>query len=114
MRVPTLTHDVSELEAELCNAFIDATRLQILYALSEQPHNVTQLTNELGIPQSRTSRHLKILRDHGLVRTTRQGVTITYELCDGRLIDALNILRDVLRDQLSHKANLVSILQESA
>jgi DNA-binding transcriptional ArsR family regulator len=102
------THEISLLEAHLCNAFVDPTRILILYALSVQPHNVKELTVELGIPQSKTSRHLKILRDHGLVRTTRMGVSITYELSDERLIEALNILRTVLRDQLASKASLIS------
>ena len=108
MQFQTLTHEVSELEADLCYAFVDPTRILILYALSEQPHNVTELTTELGIPQSKASRHLKILRDHGLVRTTRQGVSITYELADERLIEVLDLLRAVLRDQITHKANVVS------
>lgn len=104
-------HELSELEAKLCCAFADSTRILILYALNGQPHNVTELTAELGIPQPTTSRHLKVLRDHGLVRTTRQGVTITYELADCRLIEALNLLRAVLHDQLACKANMVSEMQ---
>ena len=108
MNSQPLTTKISELEADLCFAFVDPTRILILYALNDQPHNVTELTSELGIPQPTTSRHLKVLRDHGLVRTSRQGVSITYELADERLIDALNILRDVLRDQIAHKANMVS------
>jgi DNA-binding transcriptional ArsR family regulator len=108
MQFQPLTHEVSELEANLCYAFVDPTRILILYALSKKPHNVTELTAELGIPQSKTSRHLKILRDHGLVCTTRQGVSITYELADERLIDALNLLHEVLRDQITYKANMVA------
>jgi ArsR family transcriptional regulator len=112
MSFQPLTHEVSELEANLCYAFVDPTRILILYALEEQPHNVTELTTELGIPQSKTSRHLKVLRDHGLVRTSRHGVSITYELADCRLIEALNLLRAVLRDQIVYKANMVSEMQE--
>jgi ArsR family transcriptional regulator len=112
MQTQPLTHEVSELEANLCYAFVDPTRILILYALNEQPHNVTELTTELGIPQAKTSRHLKVLRDHGLVRTSRHGVSITYELADCRLIEALNLLRAVLRDQISHKADMVSEMQE--
>ena len=110
MSFQPLTHEISELEANLCSAFVDPIRILILYALKEQPHNVTELTNTLGVPQPTTSRHLKVLRDHGLVRTTRHGVSIRYELADGRLIDALDILRTVLHDQLSSKANLVSAM----
>lgn len=112
MLIPTHTQEVSQLEANLFNAFVDPTRILILYALRDHPHNVTEITTELGIPQSKTSRHLKVLRDHGLVRTTRHGVSIIYELADCRLIEALNILRAVLRDQISSKANLVSKLSE--
>jgi ArsR family transcriptional regulator len=103
----SLTQEVSQLEANLCSAFSDPTRILILYALNEQPHNVTELVNELGANQSTISRHLKVLRDHGLVQTTRQGVSITYTLADDRLIKALDILRSVLHDNLTSKANLM-------
>jgi ArsR family transcriptional regulator len=103
----SLTQEVSQLEANLCSAFSDPTRILILYALNEQPQNVTELVNQLGANQSTISRHLKVLRDHGLVQTTRQGVSITYALADTRLINALDILRAVLHDNLTSKANLM-------
>jgi ArsR family transcriptional regulator len=103
----SLTQEVSQLEANLCSAFSDPTRILILYALNEQPRNVTELVNELGANQSTISRHLKVLRDHGLVQTTRQGASITYTLADARLIHALDILRSVLHDNLTSKANLM-------
>ena len=110
MLTQNLKQEISQLEANLCSAFADPTRILILYALSERSHNVTELTNELGTTQSTTSRHLKILRERGLVRTMRQGTTITYELADNRLIDALDILRAVLRDTITAKADLVAEL----
>jgi DNA-binding transcriptional ArsR family regulator len=110
MFLQTPTQEVSQLEASLCYAFVDSTRILILYALNERPHNVTELTHKLDAPQSKISRHLKVLRDLGLVRTTRQGVTITYELADCRLIEALDILRGVLRDGISLKASLIAEL----
>ncbi|MDO9301494.1 MAG: metalloregulator ArsR/SmtB family transcription factor [Anaerolineales bacterium] len=107
MLFQSLTQEVSQLEANLCSAFADPTRILILYALNEQPQNVTELVNQLGANQSTVSRHLKVLRDHGLVQTTRQGVSITYTLADHRLINALDILRAVLHDNLTSKANLM-------
>jgi DNA-binding transcriptional ArsR family regulator len=110
MLTQNLKQEISQLEANLCSAFADPTRILILYALNEHPHNVTELTNELGTTQSTTSRHLKILRERGLVHTNRQGTTITYELADERLIEALDILRAVLRDTITAKADLVAEL----
>lgn len=108
MLFSTSTHEISRLEANLCYAFVDPTRILILYALNERPHNVTELTRLLDTTQPKVSRHLRVLRDLGLVRTTRQGVTITYELSDCRLIEVLDILRNVLRDSIEVKANLIA------
>jgi DNA-binding transcriptional ArsR family regulator len=102
-----LAQEVSQLEADLCFALADPTRILILYALDEQARNVTELTIELGATQPTTSRHLKILRDRGLVNTLRLGTTITYQLSDKRLIQALDLLRSVLRDRINHNANLM-------
>ena len=108
MLFQTPTLEVSQLEANLCSAFADPTRILILYALNKHPHNVTELTKQLGASQSKTSRHLKVLRDLGLVHTARKGTTITYELADCRLIEALNILRGVLYDGIISKASLLA------
>ena len=105
---PTLTQEVSQMEAELCSAFSDPTRILILYALDEQPRTVTELTVELNLAQPTTSRHLKVLRDRGLVVAERQGTSMLYKLADRRLIDALDILRTVLRDRIMHRANLIT------
>ena len=106
MLIPSTTYEAYQLEANLCYGFVDPTRILILYALNDHPHNVTELTQHLQINQPKVSRHLKILRDLGMVRTTRQGTTVTYELADCRLIKALDILRGVLRNNVTNKASL--------
>lgn len=95
------------MEADLCSAFVDPTRILILYALDEKPRNVGELAQELGISQSATSRHLKVLRDRGLVFTKRHGNSIEYRLADQRLIEALDLLRSVLRDRIARRASLM-------
>ena len=103
----TLRQEIMALEADFCAALSDPTRIFILYVLSERPLNVTELTNELGIPQPTTSRHLKVLRERGLVNTERQGTVIIYHLADSRIIQALDLLRSALRDRLTQQASLV-------
>jgi ArsR family transcriptional regulator len=111
MITPTLAQEVSQLEAELCFALADPTRILILYALEDGPRNVTDLGNTLGITQPTASRHLKILRDRGLVRPERNGVIINYHLHDRRILQALDLLRSVLRDRLMKRANLMEEIQ---
>ena len=105
-----LKEEVLQLEADFCAALSDPTRILILYALNERSLNVTELTNELGIPQPTTSRHLKVLRERGLVLTERQGTVITYRLADQRVIQAMDLLRSAMRDRLTQRANIVNEL----
>ncbi|MFZ5880806.1 MAG: ArsR/SmtB family transcription factor [Chloroflexota bacterium] len=107
MLTQNMTPEFSKLEADLCYAFVDETRIRILYALNECPRNVTELTRQLDSHQPKISRHLKVLRNLGLVVTRRQGVNVNYELADARLIDVLDILRDVLRDHITGKAVMI-------
>jgi DNA-binding transcriptional ArsR family regulator len=113
MDTSNLTQEIAELHANLCSALADPTRLLLLYMLGEQPSNVSELTQKLAIPQPSISRHLRVLRDGGLVRASRQGMNVLYELTDHRIIEALDLLRAVLRDLIQHSANLMDELSPS-
>ncbi|MCQ3937142.1 MAG: transcriptional regulator [Chloroflexi bacterium] len=109
-----LQQEITQLEANFCAALSDPNRLLILYALNDGPRNVTELASELGLNQPTTSRHLKVLRERGLVYTVRSGTTITYHLSDIRLIQALDLLRSAMRERLSRQANLINeVTQEN-
>jgi DNA-binding transcriptional ArsR family regulator len=107
MENTTLAHEVNQLHAELCAALAEPRRIVLLYALAEQSRHVNDLATELGMTQSAASRHLKLLRERGLVRAIRRGANVEYRLADPRLIQALDLLRAVLRDRLSHTASLI-------
>jgi DNA-binding transcriptional ArsR family regulator len=68
----------------------------------------------LGISQPAASRHLKILRERGMVHAIRQGAYMEYHIADQRLVDALDLLRDVLRDRLARRASLAEADQSPA
>ncbi len=106
----TLVQEITQLHADFCSALANSTRLILLYALAEAPRNVTELTQELGQPQPTISRHLKNLRDRGLVVATRQGMMVQYSLADHRVIDALDILRSIMRDSIQKRASLVDVV----
>lgn len=107
MNIQQLTQEVTQLHANLCSALADPHRILLLYALVEKPLNVNELTTILSINQPATSRHLKVLRERGLVNATRVGQHVEYSLNDRRIIEALDLLREVLRSQLSYRASLM-------
>jgi ArsR family transcriptional regulator len=107
MKKTNIAEEVTQLHADICSALADPRRILILYAINDRSTNVTDLANMIGISQPAASRHLKILRDRGLVQATRQGTSVEYSITDQRLIDALDTLLAVLRDRLTYRASLV-------
>jgi DNA-binding transcriptional ArsR family regulator len=99
-----LEQEVNLLHERVCSGFADPKRVLILYALAEGPLCVNDLAQLLDIPQPTASRHLRILRDRGLVNNERQGTSVYYALADRRLVEALDLLRGVLSSQLAAEA----------
>jgi len=66
--------------ARVFNALADETRLKIIKLLGEGEKSVDELVQALGIAQSTTSHHLRVLREAGLVRGVKRGRNIYYSL----------------------------------
>ncbi|MCX4666108.1 metalloregulator ArsR/SmtB family transcription factor [Streptomyces sp. NBC_01381] len=58
----------------------EPSRRKILDLLLERPHLVGEITERLGISQPGTSKHLRVLRDAGLVRVRQDAQRRWYEL----------------------------------
>lgn len=104
MDIKALEKEVALLHERVCSAMSDTTRIMILYLLSEGSMYVNDIAEALAQPQSTVSRHLKILRERGLVATERQGTAILYSLPDRRIIEALDLMRYILNDQVMAEA----------
>jgi DNA-binding transcriptional ArsR family regulator len=108
----TLTEEINLLHAQMCQGLADPTRILILYLLDGSPRYVTELGEILGVSQPTVSRHLKVLRDRGLVTATRDGNTVNYALRDRRVIQALDLLRAVMGDLLVEQAELAGAIPQ--
>ena len=80
----------------------------ILYALAPRPRYVVELAEELGYPQPTVSRHLNELYKGGLVTKDRQGNAVYYALRDPRILDALNLMRTIVRDRAEEIARVTT------
>ena len=113
METRKLEQEIILLHERICSALGDSTRILILYLLSQKDLFVNELSDELNVPQSTVSRHLKILRDRNLVSTNRQGTAILYSLADKRIIRSLDLMREILAEQIHSEAAITSATQES-
>lgn len=110
MKNNSLALEINELHAEICSALADPRRILMFYVLAENPATVSELAEEVGISQPAASRHLKLMRQRGLVKPVRKGHSVEYQLKDVRLIQALDLLRAVLRDHLKDRAELAHVI----
>jgi ArsR family transcriptional regulator len=101
-----LKEEVMRLHAQVCAALADPNRILLLYSIAEQPRSVGDLVKALGISQPAVSRHLQNLRERRMVTATREGQNVFYSLADQRIIQALDLLRAVLADNLFYQGSL--------
>ena len=105
-----LTRELELLHERVCPALGDPTRMRLLYALADKPCNVTELVRALALPQSTISRHLSVLRSRHLVLTERRGTAVIYSLKSKRLLEVLDMLREILREQIQDENQLAADL----
>ena len=96
--------EVQLLHNYVCQAVNDPKRIQILYALRDQPMHVTALAELLEMPQSTVSRHLSLLRQRLLVIAERDGPAVFAPHTDARVEDVRDQVRGVLREGLESQA----------
>jgi Predicted transcriptional regulators len=65
----------------------EPVRRRILDLLREHPRTVGELTAELGLSQPGTSKHLRVLREAGLVRVRSEAQRRWYELDPAPLVE---------------------------
>jgi len=103
----SLAQEINQLHARICSAISEPNRILLIYAVAEKPCSVNSLAEIVGISQSAASRHLKVLRERGLIQAQRDGAQVIYSLADQRFIQALDLLREVMLEQLSEQAELI-------
>jgi len=78
--------------AVLLKAMANEQRLLILCNLQDGPLTVGELNERIDLSQSALSQHLAVLRESGIVTTTREAQSITYALPKGAVTRVIGIL----------------------
>lgn len=79
--------------ANIFSAMSDSNRAKILMLLIKQSLCVCDLEQLIGISQSSISHHLRILKNHKIVKFTKKGKRVYYSLDDNHIMDILNICK---------------------
>lgn len=73
----------------------EPNRLRLVAACLDGPRSVGELTERVGVSQSLVSQHLRLLRSGRLLKQSRQGKNVFYELPDCHV-------RTMLVDMMDH------------
>lgn len=102
-----LRAELGQLTTTLCRALNDPKRLLILHALAAGPASVGHLADVVDATVANVSQHLAVLRESGVVDSTRDGLNVIYSLRYPELIETIAGLRDIMRAELARRQRLV-------
>jgi DNA-binding transcriptional ArsR family regulator len=93
--------DLAELElfqkhAETCCIFCNQKRLMIMWVLGDREKSVGEIARELDLSPQAISQHLRLMKDRGVVASTRRGRQIFYRMANPKFLEAHRIIRSVL------------------
>lgn len=82
--------------AETCCIFCNEKRLMIMWALGEKEKSVGGIARELDLSSQAISQHLRLMKDRGVVASTRQGRQIFYRMANPKFLEAHRMIQSVL------------------
>ncbi|MCZ7384372.1 MAG: metalloregulator ArsR/SmtB family transcription factor [Candidatus Methanoperedens sp.] len=97
---------IFEMHAEICKVFTNPKRLEIISLLRDGEKTVNELTELADVPQANVSQHLTVLRQNNVVTTRRNGANIYYKIANPKILQACDLMREVLLEQLKENEKL--------
>ena len=93
-----------KLHASICHTLSNPKRLEIIDRLRAHELSVTALAEALEISQANLSQHLALMRQRGIVTSRREGLNVFYKLSNPKIIQACELMRQVLLEHLEASA----------
>jgi ArsR family transcriptional regulator len=97
------TKSGTKLKSRIFNALSDPARLEILEFLRDGEKCVCKIIPHLGLIQPVVSRHLKILRDSGIVRDRKEGNYRFYSISDPKIYEVIDAISPELARVLTER-----------
>lgn len=101
--------EIYELQADVCKIFSNAKRLEIINILKDGETSANELIERTGLSKANLSQHMAILKTRGVILTRREGVNLYYRIANPKIIQACNLMREVLAEQIQEKGRIFSI-----
>ncbi len=90
---------IFEMQAEICKAFTNPKRIEILTFLCDEEKKVGEIIKSLGASKANVSQHLAFLRQKGILTARRDGTNIYYRVANPKVIKACTLMKELLLEQ---------------
>ena len=93
--------------AHICGVFAHPLRLELLQLLHERGEcTVGDLAEATGVRMANLSQHLAVMRSTNIVAARKEGVSVYYRLSDSRIMQAFNLITEVMLGQMAREEEL--------
>ena len=93
--------------AEMCKVLSHPKRLELINVLRDKEMRVGELSQRLGLPIGNLSQHLAMMRERRMLVSRKEGNVVYYRIANPRLLDAFDLLREILFEQIRQDAVLI-------
>ena len=108
------TGALQTFKAQFFRALAHPTRIKILEILVRGSRTVQELQDALHLAQPLVSQQLAVLRNHNILTTQKEGLSVRYALRDPLVGDLLDVARRIFNNQLIGSQGLLRELQREA
>ena len=99
--------DIFDLHADVCKALGSPIRLKIIDTLGLDELAVMDIARAVQARKANVSQHLAVMRQQGIVEARRQGVHVYYRLASPKVLQACQLMRQVLLEQIASRGELL-------
>ena len=95
-----LERRLDEMHADLCKVFSNPVRVGLLVLLKDGELSVGALARSLRVSVPTASKHLRVMRERGVLQTRRDGNVVYYHVTSPKVLRAFSLMREVLLARL--------------
>ncbi len=105
-----MTLTIFDLHSDIFKILANPKRLEIIHLIRDCELTVSELEEMLDMRQANISQHLMVLRENNLVKSRREGTHIYYSLADPKILEASDLIREVLQNKFKGAKHITGLI----
>lgn len=102
---------LEEVQADIFKALGHPTRIKMVSIIAEEGEKcVCELVDRLGFDQSTISKHLSVLKSVGILKSTKQGLNVHYDIGMPCVVQFLKCVECLYRDSKDRSCDSCKVL----